>query len=368
MARKEKNGGMSRRLFVRRCAEGCVVCALPVVAGGCGAKGGVVNQAPLPPTGIFPEMPVAAVGMAGVRSSIFKAVEEAVEASGGLAEIGRGQRVMIKPNMTGPAIWGKYPPGPITTNPEVLRAVVRLVKQRGAHPLVGDRAMLWDDFSFKSTGFAKVCAEEKAEAFLWKNADYVWFRSGKRHWSHGFRIPRILGEADHFINLPVLKNHEATNAEFTCCLKSFVGVCHPEDRHQKGADNLHLENIGEKIAELNLAAAPLINIVDATTIMTKGGPGAGIAEGDVAYKDAQWEDANLIIASRDRVACDAVGLAVLKRYAAERNIKRPYVDKSVRDQVQIYYAAELGLGQADPANINIENVKAPLVDEFKANL
>jgi uncharacterized protein (DUF362 family) len=321
---------------------------------------------PLPPTRTYPEMPRATVSVAGVKESIEKAVREAVSAAGGLAEIERGQRVFIKPNITGPAIRGIYP-GRITTHPEVLRAVIRLVKERGAFPIVGDRGIVMPELSFRTAGFARVCKEEGAQGFPFNRSEYEWFLPGKRHWSRGFRIPTILKEVDHFINVPVLKNHESTNAEYTCCLKSFVGVCHPKDRRQKGPDSLHKRNISEKIAELNLCEKPLMNVVDATTIMIRGGPGDGIMQGDPLNRVALWEQADLILAGRDRVACDSVALAVLKLYGAERQVGRKYVTRSVWDQVQIYYAAELGLGQADPEMITIENIEVGRFDEIKAN-
>jgi uncharacterized protein (DUF362 family) len=160
--------------------------------------------------------------------------------------------------------------------------------------------------------------------------------------------------------VPVLKNHQSTAAEFTCCLKSFVGVCHPEDRFQKGTNALHQRNIGEKIAELNLCSKPALNVVDATDIMIHGGPDGILAK-------PLWVKSNLVLAGRDRVACDSVALATLKRFGAENKIKLPYVTKSVWDQVQIYRAAELGLGQADPKMITLQDVQAPDFEAIKQN-
>lgn len=315
---------------------------------------------PLPPTREYPSMPRAVVGMRGVQDSIEEAVREAVEAAGGLAEIERGQRVVIKPNMCGPAIGEKYP-GRITTNPEVLRAVIRLVKARGAEAIVGDRAMVGTELAFTTSGFARVCREEGAVAFPWNRSEYVRVNTGKRHWSQGYRIPKILLDADHLINLPLLKSHDGPSTQFTCCLKAYVGVLLPLDRWQEGPDALHTNNFGEKIAEVHLSVKPTINIVDATTIMVRGGPDGLKKENNL------WIDANLIMASKDRVACDSVALSVLKRYGAEMGVELPYVDKSVWDHSMIYYSAELGVGQADPANITIEDIKVPMFDEFKDN-
>jgi uncharacterized protein (DUF362 family) len=305
-------------------------------------------------------MPNAVVGVTGVNGSIDEAVKEAVMAAGGLDEIEAGQRVLIKPNICGPALGKRYP-GRITTSPEVLRAVIRLVKERGAEVIVGERAMVATELAFKTSGAARVCKEEGAVAFPWTRAEYIRFYPEKRHWSNGFRFPKILTEVDHFINLPLLKNHQQGSADFTCCLKSFVGVCLTIDRHQEGPDALHTKNTSEKIAELNLCAKPTINIVDATEIMVKGGPDGMKSKGSV------WAKPNMIVASKDRVACESVSLAVLKRYGAENKVDLPYVTMSVWDQPVIYYSAELGLGQAEPDKIKIEDIKAPIMDEIKDN-
>jgi uncharacterized protein (DUF362 family) len=306
---------------------------------------------PRPPTRKYPDMPLATVALAGAEKSIENAVRSAVEAAGGLGEIEKGQLVVIKPNMVSPCN-GTVNFGRLTTHPEVIRAVIRLVKENGARVSVGDRSTFADETGLMKCGYFRVCQEEGVEAFPWIRDEYVHFAPGKRHWSRGFRIPKTVAEADHFINVPMLKNHEVTAAEFTCCLKSYIGVCHPEDRWQKGRDALHTKNIGEKIAELNLCKKPTINIVDATAIMVNGGPG-GLS------RNSAWVDADLVLASKDRVACDAVALAVLKHYGAENNINKSYVAKPVWNNVQIYSAAELGLGQADPGKITVVDAGAP---------
>jgi uncharacterized protein (DUF362 family) len=335
---------------------------------------------PLPPTRVYPAMDHATVGMRGLKrnrrgrldfETVLAAVREVVEAAGGLSEIERGQRVMIKPNMVGPiAIAGK---GRITTNPLVVRAVIRLVKERGAEAMVGDRGLYLPQIpnlaglTFQVSGILWACLKEGAQPFPWERSEYVRFFPKMQHWSKGFRMPKVLRDADHFINVPVLKNHETNRAEYTCCMKSYVGVLHPADRGGEGLDAFHAKNISEKIAEANLCAKPLINIVDATKIMVRGGPGDGLVGGDPTYKVAMFDAPDLVMASKDRVACDSVALSVLKLYGAENQIKRTYVQKSVWDQVQIYYAAQLGLGQAEPDKITIEDIEVPRFDEIRAN-
>ena len=323
------------------------------------------SDAPLPPTGVYPDMDDAVVGVCGANGSVEKAVREAVEAAGGLSEIERGQRVMIKPNMAGPVTPTVFP-GPITTNPEVVRAVIRLVKERGAHPMVGDRSMFMTELAMRTTGFARVCKEEGAEAYPLSRSPHVRVSPGRMHWSRGFRIPAILHEVDHVINVPVLKNHE-NSSQFTCCLKAMVGALMPLDRWQEGKDALHQRNISEKVAEINLAVRPTINIVDATTIMVQGGPGDGLLRGDPMNKNAVWASPGVVMAGKDRVATDSVALALLKLHGAELKSRSRFMRHGVWDQVQIYYAAQLGLGQADPSRIKIEDVKVAGFDEIRDN-
>jgi uncharacterized protein (DUF362 family) len=82
---------------------------------------------------------------------------------------------------------------------------------------------------------------------------------------------------------------------------------------------------------------------------------------------AVWADANLILAGRDRVAVDSLALAALKLHGAEKKVDARFMRHGVFEQVQIYYSAQLGLGQADPANIVIEDVQAPRLSEIKDN-
>ncbi len=339
----------------------------------------LVGPDPLPPTGVYPEMPPAKVGLSQVKrvsgeyldyKDIERAVRESVEAAGGIDEIKPGQRVLIKPNMCGPSDGG-LDIGRITTKPDVVRAIVRMVKERGATALVGDRSAYQTEKAFVKCGFAKICQEEGAIAFPFTRSKYELFKPGQRHWSEGFHMPGILSEVDHWINAPMLKNHDVTAAEYTCCLKAFVGICMPIDRLQEGKNAMHQNNIGEKIAELNLCSRPLINVVDATTIITRCGPDAGaLASGMGLFPKRDgvvWAKPRLILAGKDRVATDSVALSALKLYASDDKVDRPYVDKSVWSQPQIYYAAELGIGQAVSSRISIEEANVARIDEILDN-
>jgi uncharacterized protein (DUF362 family) len=84
------------------------------------------------------------------------------------------------------------------------------------------------------------------------------------------------------------------------------------------------------VAELNLAYQPHLNVVDGTVSMIEGGPWEGTAE-----------KTGLIIASKDRVAADVVGLGVIKAFGKWVLV----TEKDVWDQKQIRRAIELGVGK-----------------------
>jgi len=60
------------------------------------------------------------------------------------------------------------------------------------------------------------------------------------------------------------------------------------------------------------------------------------------------EQPDMIIASSDRVACDSVAVALLKRYGGLRGVNKDYMQIPVWGQRQIVHAGHLGLGINDP--------------------
>jgi uncharacterized protein (DUF362 family) len=120
-------------------------------------------------------------------------------------------------------------------------------------------------------------------------------------------------------------------------LKNFVGATHFRQRPYF-VDRTHWEEV---IAELNLAYTPDLHIVDGTRVMVEGGPWRGLAR-----------EANLVIATGDRIAADVAGLGVLKHYSELLQIK----EVDVWDQRQVKRAMELGLGITKESGIVLEEM------------
>lgn len=318
---------------------------------------GTVHQL-TPPTTPLGSAKVAVVGGASRSSGaseIHAAVSRAIALAGGLNTILQGQTVVIKPNLT-------YQSAEICTHVEVIRGVIKEVKKRtaAANITVADRSAFTSGTQqvADAIGLTAVLKEEGVNLLPWDDGEWVEATSASfKHIEYNLKVPKTLidGTFDHFINVPILKNHEmvaGANADFTCCLKAHVGVVHPDSR-LGGSDTwmsggIHTADLGEKVAELNLVA-PIhtMEVVDALTIVLTNGPGSG----------GEYANANLILASKDRVACDSVAVAVLRYHAKLKNIDKPYVNKSVWAQASIVRARELKLGRG-PEDIEIspENV------------
>ena len=94
----------------------------------------------------------------------------------------------------------------------------------------------------------------------------------------------------------------------------------------------------EMIAEINQPFSPDIVVLDGIDAFTDGGPSSG--------KRAKG---NVFLASTDRVAIDAVGVAVLKTLGSNSAI----MNRKIFDQRQIARASDLGIGVSSFSEIEI---------------
>ncbi|MCP4135011.1 MAG: DUF362 domain-containing protein [bacterium] len=275
------------------------------------------------------------------KKNIDAMVRRAVELAGGLDEIKQGDTVLLKPNLVSRSGSGSTR---ITTNPLVVQAVIRLVKERtpAKNITVADAR----SFNMSTTAVAKefglyeIIKKEGVNFSPWEKGNYVSVTHKKfKYLDFHLLVPEKLFAFQHFINIPLLKNHDVfsgSDVEYTCCIKNHVGILHPFNRFQDGA-GIHTADLGKICAELNLVVpVHTMNVIDALTIVLTGGP---VSPGITA-------NPGLIMASKDRVAGDSLAVAVLKYYAGQNRVNRPYVKKKVWEQAQLMRAIELGLGRS----------------------
>ena len=168
--------------------------------------------------------------------------------------------------------------------------------------------------------------------------DWVEFKPPKSHWPNGFRIARPILESECLISTGCLKTHQYGGV-FTLSMKLHVGVV-PTSRHGfEYMRQLHSSPHQRRmIAEINGPFKPSLVIMDGVEAFVDGGP----ATGKRVRGDVFW-------ASSDRVAVDAVGVAILKDLGSNDSIMGP----KIFAQEQIAQAVELGLGAASPSEIEI---------------
>jgi uncharacterized protein (DUF362 family) len=218
-------------------------------------------------------------------------VRRAVEALGGMAAfVRRGERVVIKPNVA----WNRLPEQAANTNPEVVKALVRLCLGAGAATVwVTDNPVNTADRCFDRSGIQKAAAEAGARVVL---PDRTSFREVEV----GGRLLRVadvlypLLEADRVINVPIVKQHGLCGA--TLAMKNWYGVI--------GGQRVRLhQEIHRSIVELAQMVRPTLTILDATRVLVANGPTGGNLA-DVKRLDT-------IAASGDEVALDAFGASLL---------------------------------------------------------
>ena len=122
-------------------------------------------------------------------------------------------------------------------------------------------------------------------------------------------------------------------------LKNSVGVV-PTSRHGFNyMSELHSSPHQRKlIAEINAPFTPALVVLDGIDAFVDGGPATG-----------QRAKGNVFLASTDRVAIDAVGVAILKSLGSNDQI----MNTRIFDQEQIARAVELGIGASVPAEIEV---------------
>jgi uncharacterized protein (DUF362 family) len=258
-------------------------------------------------------------------------VRTAIDLIGGIEKLDVHRKsILLKPN-----ILAGTPP-PATTNPKVVRAVAKILYESGAsRVLVGDLSAflkLPTRKNMEMTFMMLVAEEVEAELVPFDERGWVSVDIPQGKFLKKVYVSEVLFQVDRVINLPVIKTHRS--ATYSIALKNFVGATHYRQRPYL-VSRSHWEEV---IAELNLAYTPDLNIVDGTRLMVEEGPWKGRAV-----------DANLIVATGDRIAADVVGLGILKHYSQIPQIRKV----SVWEQRQVRRAIELGLGIAEKDEIEL---------------
>ena len=248
----------------------------------------------------------------------------------------KNKNVLIKPNFN----TADQTPG--STHNDTLVALVEELWKMGAKTVsLGERSYPLTREVMEEKGVIPLMEKLEVKIVDFDNLaakDWVKVDAEDSHWQDGFRIARPILESECLVSTCCLKTHQFGGV-FTLSLKNHVGVV-PTTRH--GYDymrELHSSPHQRKlIAEINFPFKPDLVVLDGIDAFVDGGPATG--------KRARG---NVFIASTDRVAVDAVGVAILKSLGSNGQIMK----SKVFEQEQITRAAELGLGASSPSEIEM---------------
>jgi uncharacterized protein (DUF362 family) len=112
----------------------------------------------------------------------------------------------------------------------------------------------------------------------------------------------------------------------------------PQDKYDYMAELHSSENQRFMIAEINQTYETNLIIMDATKAFARGGPESG-----------DLVSPGIILAGEDRVAIDAVGIAILRLFGTTPEVS----EGRIFQQEQIARAAQLGIGIQSAKNIQL---------------
>ncbi len=274
-----------------------------------------------------PESPPAALSYAGGAESpvavhalprgagdeaTVAAVRSAAQAATDFSWLSRGDTVLLKPACNSGNAY------PATTDPVALRAMIGLLKEKGAgRVIVADMSGVQflrfskDELSgstralMESAGMARPVIDAGAEIHAFEEAGWDGFfeatpQSGDS-WKGPLMLPAVLREVDHVILMPRCSRHVLAGS--TLALKAAVGWWRHDSRLEYHRD---AATFSEKTADASSVAEirdkQRLVLTSATRVLTTFGPDDG---------HVLEPDHGLVFASEDLVAHDMLSAAWL---------------------------------------------------------
>jgi len=216
-------------------------------------------------------------------------VRGAVDAIGGIGRfVAKGDVVVIKPNVAfeRPAVLGA------TTHPEVLTALIHLVREAGAREIrVADNPIESPQSCFHRTGIQQAAVAAGARVFLPSAGEFQMLNVPGATWIENWPFFwRPFAGANKVIGVAPIKDHNLCRASMTT--KNWYGLL-------GGRRNQFHQDIHGIIADLALMLRPTFVLLDATRVLFRSGPTGG-SLGDV-------KAGHTMIASTDSLCADAFG-------------------------------------------------------------
>lgn len=221
------------------------------------------------------------------RLQVLEATRSSIDLLGGITSFVKpGAKVLLKPNL----LMAKEPEAGITTHPEVVRAIIKLLKEINCRIILGDGPSVWGnqienvEEVYSRTGMRKLCQDEGV-----KIVDF-----DKRRMREKFPLTAWLDECDCFINIPKFKTHDFTI--LTGAVKNLFGLVPGTYKTELHKNYFAPEDFANILVDIYQEARPALTVIDGIIAMEGDGPATG----------GKPRNLGLIFAGSDCVALDTV--------------------------------------------------------------
>lgn len=242
----------------------------------------------------------------------------------------KGKNVIFKPN------FNTADPPPASSSMETIKQLIIKLKDMGAKAItIAERSGPADTAkTFEKKGLYQLAKELDFGIINLSelpSEGYILKRPDESHWRDGFLFAKIYNDAECIVETCCLKTH-MYGGHFTLSLKNAVGLV-----PKKCMSELHASRHQRKmIAEINTVYKPDLIVMDGVIAFVDRGP-----------MDGTRKEANVFIAGTDKIAIDAIGVAILRILGTTPEVSKG----SIFDQDQIKRAIELGIGITSPKGI-----------------
>ncbi len=212
--------------------------------------------------------------------------------------ISRGDVVCVKPNVG----FDRGPELGATTNPDVVRAVIRLCREAGAaRVIVADNPIENPGACFAKSGIRDAAEAEGAQVVIHASAHDapVQVRPGQPDSTRDQALGtwpifwKPLSQATKVIGVPPIKDHNLCHASMS--MKNWYGLL-------GGRRNQFHQAIHHIVSDLGFMMRPTLVVVDGTRVMMSSGPTGGRLD-DIAIGGRTGRP--VIVAAVDQVAADS---------------------------------------------------------------
>ena len=241
---------------------------------------------------------------------------QALDLLGGIEKfIKPGSKVLINPNL----LTTKEPETAIDTHPEVVRAVIRILKEINCCVYVGDSPSAFHAESteveevWEKSGIKKIAEEEDVQLVKFTNS----------RWQKIFPLTTWLDEVDYFISVPKFKTHNLT--VLTGAIKNIYGLIPGVYKLELHRRYYKPEDFASMLIDLYQITPPTLTIVD----------GIFALEGEGPASKGKIRKLGMLCAGTDCVAIDSILAEIMgikpqdiltTKEAARRNLGKTRVE------------------------------------------